>query len=77
MPHQDKSQKIYLDLGINLEWPQAFQLIFSQEHYGQDLGIPTPTRESHVFSKASTIIIECLGLHYSNAECMSVRQGLN
>ena len=21
MPHQDKSQKCYLDLGINLEWP--------------------------------------------------------
>ena len=44
MPHQDKSQKFYLDLGINLEWPQAFQLIFSQERYGQDLGIPTPTQ---------------------------------
>ena len=36
MPHQDKSQKFYLDLGI--------KLIFSQEHYGQDLGIPTPTQ---------------------------------
>ena len=23
MPHQDKSQKCYLDLGINLEWPNA------------------------------------------------------
>ena len=21
MPHQDKPQKCYLDLGINLEWP--------------------------------------------------------
>ena len=21
MPHQDQSQKCYLDLGINLEWP--------------------------------------------------------
>ena len=25
MPHQDKSHKCYLDLGINLEWP-------NQEH---------------------------------------------
>ena len=23
MPHQDKSQKCYLDLGINLEWPKV------------------------------------------------------
>ena len=23
MPHQDKSQKCYLDLGINLEWPNS------------------------------------------------------
>ena len=22
MPHQDKSQKCYLDQGINLEWPK-------------------------------------------------------
>ena len=24
MPHQDKSQKCYLDLGINLEWPKTW-----------------------------------------------------
>ena len=29
MPHQDKSQKCYLDLGINLEWPQARALSFA------------------------------------------------
>ena len=23
MPHQDKSQNCYLDLGINLEWPKG------------------------------------------------------
>ena len=25
MPHQDKSQKCYLDLGINLEWPNNYK----------------------------------------------------
>ena len=29
MPHQDQSQKCYLDLGINLEWPyHNFIVIF-------------------------------------------------
>ena len=27
MPHQDKSQKCYLDQGINLEWPKRSQLL--------------------------------------------------
>ena len=25
MPHQDKSQKCYLDQGINLEWPNCLR----------------------------------------------------
>ena len=27
MPHQDKSQKCYLDQGINLEWPNELHWI--------------------------------------------------
>ena len=27
MPHQDQSQKCYLDLGINLEWPNGVCII--------------------------------------------------
>ena len=27
MPHQDKSRKCYLDLGINLEWPSVYMIL--------------------------------------------------
>ena len=28
MPHQDKSQKCYLDQGINLEWPKHNETVY-------------------------------------------------
>ena len=35
MPHQDKSQKCYLELGINLEWPYPSAYLPTVTYQGQ------------------------------------------